>query len=326
MCAKMVKRSAWMLAASVATELAVSAQAWSATADPAISANLQQQSRICAEGQTPGTVGHSINEAMRIHTRYAATPVDTDGLFSEANDCFAQLRGVLDLSTTTPSYGAIAAAAAAALRRWAERKVCSTVLDMADRVLDPVNLTMQDVNRMSDLNGVTNGMIREGMGELDPDLARVYRDAAPAERRDYELNRETFERATNGQQTDNADNAGRVTRSLRQGKGVGEGQASESLSGYGKGKESQRILGNMQRSLERQRKETTHKLREAEQQGSDRQQGVAASRPGRGAMPESTNLSQESEDEVYRGFEGSPEKGQAESESEFGTLQGLFSR
>ena len=133
----------WLL---VALTLAWSGHAWSAAApmNNDIAASLRQQTELCAEGETPGTVGHAINTAVDVHTRIAATPIDTDGLFN-GNDCFDQLMDVIDLSSTVIDFSNIWASAQQALIQWAQRRVCTTVNDMANRVLEPVNNTIEAI-------------------------------------------------------------------------------------------------------------------------------------------------------------------------------------
>lgn len=156
--------------------------------DPDIAGAYREAAANCAEGRTAGTIGYAINEAVRVHTRIAATAIDTDAMFND-NDCFGDLGEMVDLSEHIPSVDAIWGRVRDALGKWAKRKVCSTARNLGTRVMTPVNRTIEDVNQIADLNGLTNGMIREGMQGLDPELGNVYRDARPERTGTYEVNR-----------------------------------------------------------------------------------------------------------------------------------------
>lgn len=156
--------------------------------DPDIAGAYRDAAANCAEGRTPGTIGYAINEAVKVHTRIAATAIDTDAMFNDS-DCFGDLGEMVDLSDHIPSVDAIWGRVRDALGKWAKRKVCSTARNLGNRVMTPVNRTIDDVNKIADLNGLTNGMIREGMQGLDPELSNVYRDARPENTGAYDVNR-----------------------------------------------------------------------------------------------------------------------------------------
>lgn len=158
--------------------------------DPDVAGAYRDAAANCAEGRTPGTIGYAINEAVRVHTRIAATAIDTDAMFNDA-DCFGDLGEMVDLSEHIPSVDAIWGRVRDALGKWAKRKVCSTARNLGDRVLTPVNRTIDDMNQIADLNGLTNGMIRDGMRGLDPELGNVYREARPERSGTYDINRNT---------------------------------------------------------------------------------------------------------------------------------------
>ena len=317
----------------VGVSIFVTGSVFAATAnnddDPTVAASLKEQTRICAEGQTPGTVGHAINEAVRIHTGIAATQVDTDSMFTADNDCFSRIRDLIDLSSTIPSFGSIWSSIQGALEKWAERKVCSTVLDMANRVLEPVNRTVQDVNDIADLNGMTNGMIREGMRGIDPGLGNIYRDAEPGRTETYRLNRNPFGigQEQNGGQQDN----GRATKGARRGKALPPGHGDHQTGREEVSPRASELLENMTSSLNRQRDSSVRSIDQAAQK-----ERAASGRQGRQMYQDESQGSQDQDavpalqqDQPRRDeADGVDQTGSTESdvESGFEQLQKLFSR
>lgn len=295
-----------------------------------IAASLRQQTELCAEGETPGTVGHAINTAVDVHTRIAATPIDTDGLFN-GNDCFDQLMDVIDLSSTVIDFSNIWASAQQALIQWAQRRVCTTVNDMANRVLEPVNNTIEAINDMADVNGHANGAIREGMRRIDPNLGNIYRDARPAGNETYQLN-------VGGNQQNGGGNAaqgggvqprGLATKNLK------SSQANKQPSQHGGGisGEASQILKDMKGSLEAEQASFEKKMKEAQRRMEDRQGTPPGSMPSDLSEPYETPqpaTTRRSESQRPRSVERSeprqdtPEE--TSDESSFEYLQRLFSQ
>ncbi|WP_274411019.1 hypothetical protein [Pseudomonas sp. NEEL19] len=172
--------------------------AWLLLAGPAVAASsslgatssglLSEQSSVvaeaikadaqdCADGTKEGTIGASINDALRIHTELAAATPNVESLFSATADCFGGLGSLFDLSGSIPSLGSIFAAAQQAVLKYAQKKVCTAVQQVSSMVTSPINQAIGKVSSgtsLADLNGLTNGLVSKGMSTLDPELGSSY--------------------------------------------------------------------------------------------------------------------------------------------------------
>lgn len=85
------------------------------------------------------------------------------------------------MSVAIPDWGGMRAAAIAALRQYAQRKVCTMVNEATKKALEPLNNAIDIINKNGtiDLNGAVQGAITGGLGKLDPDLANIYQTQAP---------------------------------------------------------------------------------------------------------------------------------------------------
>ncbi|XBG33400.1 hypothetical protein ABH853_11490 [Pseudomonas sp. 13.2] len=83
---------------------------------------IKADAQDCADGTKQGTIGASINDALRIHTELAAATPNVESLFSATADCFGGLGSLFDLSGSIPSLGSIFAAAQQAVLKYAQKK------------------------------------------------------------------------------------------------------------------------------------------------------------------------------------------------------------
>ncbi|WP_043201319.1 hypothetical protein [Pseudomonas putida] len=138
---------------------------------------IKADAQDCADGTKEGTIGASINDALRIHTELAAATPNVESLFSATADCFGGLGSLFDLSGSIPSLGAIFAAAQEAVLKYAQKKVCTAVQQVSSMVTTPINQAIGKVSSgtsLGDLNGLTNGLVSKGMSTLDPELGSSY--------------------------------------------------------------------------------------------------------------------------------------------------------
>ena len=142
-----------------------------------IADNLKQDAEDCAKGTTEGTIGHSIQQAMLIHETFAAAPVNVESLFDANGDCFSGVSQIFDLSFAIPSLSSIISAASSAVLQYAQKKVCTAVNQVSSLVTTPINQAITTVNGMTsfgDLNGLTNGLVQQGMSQIDPNIGAQY--------------------------------------------------------------------------------------------------------------------------------------------------------
>ncbi|MCX2889502.1 MULTISPECIES: hypothetical protein [Pseudomonas] len=138
---------------------------------------IKADAQDCADGTKEGTIGASINDALRIHTELAAATPNVESLFSATADCFGGLGSLFDLSGSIPSLGSIFAAAQQAVLKYAQKKVCTAVQQVSSMVTSPINQAIGKVSSgtsLADLNGLTNGLVSKGMSTLDPELGSSY--------------------------------------------------------------------------------------------------------------------------------------------------------
>lgn len=182
-----VKGTAWKVALvfSVGASVPVLAQDTMSTATSqlmsqqmsVVANSIHAETVDCGTGQRPGSIGHSIQQAMSMHIEIASTPVDVERLFEVGSDCFGGLSQIFDLSNSIPSLGSIISAAQTALLRFAEKKVCTVARDMSTMVTAPINQSLANISGLSsfgDLNGMTNGLIHNGLSRIDPYLGQHY--------------------------------------------------------------------------------------------------------------------------------------------------------
>lgn len=148
--------------------------------DSVVAASIKADAQSCADGTKEGTIGHSIGDALKIHTELASATPNVESLFSATQDCFSGLASLFDLSGSIPSLGSIMAAAQEAVLKFAQKKVCSAVQQVTQMVTTPINQAIGTVGSgtsIGDLNGLTNGLIKGGMSTLDPQLGSSYHQA-----------------------------------------------------------------------------------------------------------------------------------------------------
>lgn len=148
-----------------------------------VAQNVRADAAVCATGTTPGTIGHSIAQAMRIHTEIASATPNTESLFEVDNDCFSGLSQIVDLSFSIPSLSSILSAAQDALLRYAQKQVCTAVGEISGMVTSPLNQAIAQVNTINtytDLDSMANDAVSEQLYLLDPDLGNEYHAPPPA--------------------------------------------------------------------------------------------------------------------------------------------------
>lgn len=139
--------------------------------------SIKADAEACATGTLDGSIGHSIKQAMQIHQTIAAAPVNVESLFDVNSDCFSGLNQIYDLSFSIPSLSSIVGAASDAVMKYAQKKVCTAVNQVSGLVTSPINQAIDKVNGLSsfgDLNGLTNGLVQQGMAHIDPNIAAGY--------------------------------------------------------------------------------------------------------------------------------------------------------
>ena len=143
--------------------------------------SIKADAEACATGTLDGSIGHSIKQAMQIHQTIAAAPVNVESLFDVNSDCFSGLNQIYDLSFSIPSLSSIIGAASDAVMKYAQKKVCTAVNQISGLVTDPINQAIGEINQLGslgDLNGLTNGLVSQGISQIDPNIAAGY--SAPA--------------------------------------------------------------------------------------------------------------------------------------------------
>lgn len=139
--------------------------------------SIKADAEACATGTLDGSIGHSIKQAMQIHQTIAAAPVNVESLFDVNSDCFSGLNQIYDLSFSIPSLSSIIGAASDAVMKYAQKKVCTAVNQVSGLVTSPINQAIDKINGMGafgDLNGLTNGLVQQGMTHIDPNIAAGY--------------------------------------------------------------------------------------------------------------------------------------------------------
>mgnify|MGYP000863861865 FL=1 len=139
--------------------------------------SIKADAEACAAGTLDGSIGHSIKQAMQIHQTIAAAPVNVESLFDVNSDCFSGLSQIYDLSFSIPSLASIVGAASDAVMKYAQKKVCTAVNQVSGLVTSPINQAIDKINGMGafgDLNGLTNGLMQQGLSHIDPNIAAGY--------------------------------------------------------------------------------------------------------------------------------------------------------
>lgn len=142
-----------------------------------VAESIRTEAEGCVTGTTNGTIGYSIKQALNMHTELASATPNVESLFDVSNNCFSGLSQIFDLSFAIPSLGSIIGAASSAVVSYAEKKICSAVSEVTGMVTSPINKAIGNINgygSITDLNGLTNGLIRQGMSEIDPSLGAQY--------------------------------------------------------------------------------------------------------------------------------------------------------
>lgn len=136
--------------------------------------NIQADANDCASGTKNGTIGFSVQQALKIHTEIASATPNVESLFDIGNDCFSGLNQIFDLSVNIPSLSTILSAVESAVLQYAQKKICTAVAQVSGMVTTPLNQAIQKVNNYTNLNGMMNGGIANGLSQIDSDLGAEY--------------------------------------------------------------------------------------------------------------------------------------------------------
>lgn len=137
----------------------------------AMESSLESEAAVCAAGDTPGTIGAAIKDAINAHTAIAAASPNVESLFDVSADCFAGASSLFDLSFAIPSVGSIVSSAQQAVVKFAEKKVCSAVSQVSSLVTTPVN---QAINKVKTYSSFADSGVGTGLSNIDPNLASEY--------------------------------------------------------------------------------------------------------------------------------------------------------
>jgi len=157
--------------------------------------SIKADAEDCATGSKDGSIGHSIKEALDIHTGLASATPNVESLFDVDSDCFAGLNQIFDLSFSIPSLGSIISSAQDAVMKYAEKKICTAVNQVTSMVTSPINQAIDKVNGLSSF-GDLNGLVQKGMSRIDPNLGAEYHSGKSGGTYNVEIN------PFNGTQTD----------------------------------------------------------------------------------------------------------------------------
>ncbi|MFP0285849.1 hypothetical protein [Acinetobacter baumannii] len=141
----------------------------------------------CGDANTQGSIAWTQQEVIKNRQILNTAPVDIDALFngssggSSGSSCFSDITKMIDLSIAIPDFSGMKAAAIAALRAYATRKVCTMVNEATKKALEPLNNAIDIINKNGtiDLNGAVQGAVTGGLGKIDPELADIYKTQAP---------------------------------------------------------------------------------------------------------------------------------------------------
>lgn len=142
-----------------------------------VAENIKADAEDCASGSKDGTIGYSINQALQIHTELASATPNVEALFDVGSDCFSSISQIFDLSFAIPSLASIISAAQSAVLQYAQKKICTAVNQVTSMVTTPINNAIGKINgviSMADLNGMTNGLVQQGISQIDPNLGSQY--------------------------------------------------------------------------------------------------------------------------------------------------------
>lgn len=139
--------------------------------------SIKADAEACVTGALDGSIGYSIKQAMQIHQTIAAAPVNVESLFDVNSDCFSGVNQIYDLSFAIPSLASIVGPASDAVMKYAQKKVCTAINQVSGLVTSPINQAIDKINDMGafgDLNGLTNGLMQQGLSHIDPNIAAGY--------------------------------------------------------------------------------------------------------------------------------------------------------
>lgn len=136
----------------------------------AMDSSLKQEATVCAAGETPGTIGYAIKQAISAHTQIASATPAVESLFSVDSDCFSGATNLFDLSFAIPSISSIISSAQDAVTKYAAKKVCTAVDKVTGMVTSPINDAIDIIKQYDSIDSA----ISRGMDKLDPNLGSNY--------------------------------------------------------------------------------------------------------------------------------------------------------
>lgn len=137
----------------------------------AMDSTLSSDAAACAAGDTPGTIGYAIKDAINAHTALAAATPQVESLFDVDSNCFSGASSIFDLSFAIPSVGSIVSSAQDAVVKFAQKKVCSAVSQVSSMVTSPINDAIKQVKGYSSF---ADSAVGGGLSNIDPNLGSQY--------------------------------------------------------------------------------------------------------------------------------------------------------
>jgi hypothetical protein len=137
----------------------------------AMESNLEADAAACATGNTAGTIGAAIKDAIAAHTQIASATPNVESLFDINSSCFTGASNLFDLSSAIPSLAQIINSAQQAVLKYAEQKVCTAVSQVSTLVTTPIN---QAITTVKGYSSFADTAVDGGMNSLDPSLGSQY--------------------------------------------------------------------------------------------------------------------------------------------------------
>jgi hypothetical protein len=175
----------------------------------AVSKELEAEAKKCATA-ADGTLGAAIKNATKIHLEIAVVAPPVEELFD--GDCFSGLMSIFDLSFAIPSLASIMAAVTQAVIKFAQKQVCRAVKKASSMISDPINKAISKINSLqglTDSNGLINGMVQQGLDNIDTNLGNEYlapkaSETITVEANAFQLSQSSIENGANSNNSNNS--------------------------------------------------------------------------------------------------------------------------
>lgn len=158
-------------------------------AEEAAKAMSTAQSTECADPDNPDGLANAQKKAMEDARTMDSSTVNLDDMFDigKKGGCFNALGDFPDLSVMIPSITSIFNSLKNTLINYATRKVCAATNEALEEALGPIKSAMEDMSERGslDLSGRVNAQVSKRLYDIDPELGRVSRPAAPKDDIDF---------------------------------------------------------------------------------------------------------------------------------------------